>query len=65
MAGVQVYDLDEQLSGMKVGEKRVVKVTAPDTHPNEAMRGKEAEVELLAKIDGDEERVGDATWTPK
>lgn len=25
--------------------------------------GKEAEVELYAKIDGSEERVGDATWT--
>ena len=49
VAGVQVDDLDEQLSGMKVGEKRVVKVTAPDTHPNEAMRGKEAEVEVELK----------------
>lgn len=27
--------------------------------------GKDAEVELFATIDGKEERVGDATWTPK
>jgi hypothetical protein len=26
--------------------------------------GKEAKVELFATIDGDEERIGDATWTP-
>ncbi len=29
------------------------------------LAGKEADVELYAKIDGSEERVGDATWTPK
>jgi trigger factor len=49
VAGVQVDDLDKQLEGMKVGEKRTVKVTAPDTHPNEAMRGKEADVEIDLK----------------
>jgi trigger factor len=49
VAGVQVDDLDKQLEGMKVGEKRTIKVTAPDTHPNEAMRGKEAEVEIDLK----------------
>ncbi len=27
--------------------------------------GKEVDVELYAKIDGSEERVGDATWTPE
>ena len=49
VAGVQVDDLDRQLAGMKVGEKRTIKVTAPDTHPSEAMRGKEAEVEVELK----------------
>ncbi len=28
------------------------------------VRGKDAKVELLVTIDGAEERVGDATWTP-
>lgn len=29
------------------------------------LSGKEVKVELYAKIDGDDQRVGDATWTPK
>jgi hypothetical protein len=29
------------------------------------LSGKEVKVELFAKIDGDEERVGDAKWTPR
>ena len=49
VAGVQVDDLDKQLEGLKIGETRTIKVTAPDTHPNEAMRGKEAEVEISLK----------------
>jgi trigger factor len=34
---------------MKVGEKRTVRITAPDTHANEALRGKEADVEVELK----------------
>jgi len=49
VAGVQVDDLDKQLEGMKVGEKRTVRITAPDTHANEALRGKEADVEVELK----------------
>jgi trigger factor len=44
-----VDDLDRQLSGMRVGEKRTVTVQAPDTHQNEAMRGKEVEIEIELK----------------
>ncbi len=29
------------------------------------LAGKAVEVELFAKIDGEEERIGDADWTPK
>jgi trigger factor len=49
VAGVQVEDLDKQLEGMKVGEKRTIRIQAPDSHPNEQMRGKEAEVEIDLK----------------
>lgn len=49
VAGVQVDDLDKQLAGMKIGEKRTIKITGPDNHANEAMRGKEAEVEFELK----------------
>ena len=34
------------LAGLKSGEKREIKLTAPDTHPNEQIRGKEVTVEL-------------------
>jgi len=49
IAGIQVDDLDQQLSGLKVGEKRTLRVQAPDTHANEAIRGKEVEVEIDLK----------------
>lgn len=49
VAGVQVDDLDKQLEGMKVGEKRTLTVKAPESHPNEKMRGREAEVEVDLK----------------
>lgn len=29
------------------------------------LSGKDVKIELFAKIDGDDQRVGDATWTPK
>jgi trigger factor len=49
IGGVQVDDLDKQLEGMKVGDKRTITVTAPESHPSEAMRGKEAEIEIELK----------------
>jgi trigger factor len=49
IAGIQVDDLDKQLEGLKPGETRTLKVTAPDTHPNEQLRGKELEVEVALK----------------
>ena len=62
VAGVQVEDLDKQLEGMKVGEKRVIKVTGPETHPSEKMRGKEADVEVELK---DVKRLELAEVTPE
>ena len=49
VAGIQVDDLDKQLDGLKVGDKRTLTLSAPDTHPNEAFRGKEVEVEIELK----------------
>lgn len=36
----------------------------PENKLDAQIAGKEAKVELFAKIDGSEERIGDATWTP-
>jgi trigger factor len=49
IGGVQIDDLDNQLEGQKPGETRTIKATAPDTHPNEALRGKEVEIEISLK----------------
>src|SRR4051812_1613567 len=49
IAGIDIDDLDEQLKGMKPGETRVLKSTAPEGHPNEAIRGKEVEIDIALK----------------
>ncbi len=49
VAGIQVDDLDKQLKGLKAGEKRDIKVKAPDTHPNEEIKGKDVEIEVALK----------------
>src|ERR671912_738337 len=49
LAGIQVEDLADRLKGMKGGEKREIKLTAPQTHPNEQIRGKEVTVEIALK----------------
>src|SRR5688500_15265690 len=49
IAGIEVDDLDEQLKGLKAGESRTIKATAPENHPNEPMRGKEVEIEVALK----------------
>jgi trigger factor len=49
IGGIQVDDLDKQLDGMKVGEKRTLSLKAPDTHPSEQVRGKDVEVEIELK----------------
>jgi trigger factor len=49
IGGIQVDDLDKQLEGLKVGEKKTLSLKAPDTHPSEAIRGKDVEVEIELK----------------
>lgn len=49
IGGIQVEDLDKQLEGLKAGETKTIKVTAPDTHPNEKIKGKEVEIEVKLK----------------
>ena len=49
IAGIEVEDLDEQLRGMKSGDKRTIKATAPENHSNEPLRGKEVEIEIALK----------------
>lgn len=48
---------------LDVGDKLACTEGAENTL-GAAMAGQEAKVELFATIDGSEERVGDATWTP-
>jgi trigger factor len=49
LAGIQVDDLADKLKGLKTGEKREFKLAAPDTHPNEQMKGKDITVEIALK----------------
>jgi trigger factor len=49
LAGIDVVDLDKQLAGQKPGETRTLKVTVPETHPNEQVRGKEVQIEIALK----------------
>ena len=44
--GVQVDDLAEKLAGAKADETVSFKITLPDTHPKQELRGKEVDVEL-------------------
>ncbi len=48
---------------LDVGDK-VVCLEPADNKLGADIAGKEANVELFASIDGSEERIGDATWTP-
>lgn len=49
IGGIQVDDLDKQLEGLKPGETRSIKAKAPDTHPNEQLKGKDVEIEVALK----------------
>ncbi|HEV7299446.1 MAG TPA: trigger factor [Tepidisphaeraceae bacterium] len=49
IAGIQIADLDKQLEGTKAGETKTITVTAPDTHPNEKIKGKEVAIEVMVK----------------
>jgi trigger factor len=49
LAGIEVDDLDEQVKGLKSGETRTIRATAPDNHAAEPIRGKEVEIEIALK----------------
>ena len=48
IAGIEA-DLGEQLAGLKVGEKRDLSAHAPASHPNEAIRDKDVQIEVSLK----------------
>lgn len=47
--GIQIDDLGDKLAGLKSGETRSFKVTAPETHGNDQIKGKEVEIEVKLK----------------
>jgi trigger factor len=49
ISGIDVADLDKQLAGLRSGESRIIKVQVPDTHPSEAVRGREVEIDFALK----------------
>jgi trigger factor len=49
VAGIEVPDLDKQLTGMKPGETRTITVHAPDTHPNPELKDKDVQIEIALK----------------
>src|SRR5688572_29717397 len=49
IGGIQIDDLDKQVEGLKAGESRSIKATAPENHPNEQLRGKQVEIEIALK----------------
>ncbi len=49
IAGLEIKDFGEKVSGMKVGMDTIIHVTAPDDLPNENLRGKEVEIAIKIK----------------
>jgi trigger factor len=48
-SGTFIPGFEDQLIGMAVGEKKIVTVTFPETYPNTALAGKQAEFDVTAK----------------
>jgi len=49
VAGLQVDDLDIQLAGLKPGAEKIITVKIPEEYPDEALRGKDAQIEIALK----------------
>jgi trigger factor len=49
ISGIDIADLDTQLTGLKSGEARAFTVHVPETHPDERLRGKAVQVEFKLK----------------
>jgi trigger factor len=49
LEGVNVEEIGDQFAGMKIGDSKTVEVKVPDTHTNEAWRGKTAKLTITVK----------------
>lgn len=49
IAGIQIDDVEKQLAGAKPDETRTLSAKAPDTHPNEKLRGKDVQIDVTVK----------------
>lgn len=49
IGGVEIPDFDKQIAGTKAGEMRVLSVQGPPNHPNDAVRGREVQMEIGVK----------------
>lgn len=62
IGGIEVADFETQIVGAKAGETRTINVKGPETHPNEAVRGKDVAIEVAVK---DVKRLELAEITPE
>jgi trigger factor len=49
IAGIEIQDFAQRLEGSKIGEERIIEVTAPENHANEKIRGKTVQIRLKLK----------------
>ncbi len=49
IGGIQIDDLDQQLEGLKPSEKRDLKAHVADDNPNEVIKGRDVEIEVVLK----------------
>ncbi len=62
IGGIDVADFETQIVGAKVGETRTIHVKGPETHANEAVRGKDVAIDVTVK---DVKRLELAEITPE
>ncbi len=62
IGGLDVPDFDAQIAGAKVGETRTVTAKGPESHANEAVRGKDVAIDVTVK---DVKRLELAEITPE
>ena len=49
IAGIEVQDFAAQVAGLNIGETKTITAAVSDTHPNEAARGRQAEMRIELK----------------
>ena len=62
IGGLEVPDFEQQIAGAKVGETRTIQAKGPETHANEAVRGKDVAIDVTVK---DVKRLELAEITPE